>query len=112
MPRPAVPFTRYAELEIEPSQFAQYTAAVKEEIATSVGIEPGVLSIYAVADRDNPAKFRFFEIYASEAAFRAHIASSHFQKYVEITKPMIVSRVLRDTLPIQLSDKAGGYEQR
>jgi quinol monooxygenase YgiN len=111
-PRPPVPFTRYAELEIEPAQLAEYTAAVREEMATSVRVEPGVLAIYAIADRDNPAKLRFFEIYASEAAFHAHIASPHFKKYVEITKSMIVSRVLRDTLPIQLSDKAGGYEQR
>jgi quinol monooxygenase YgiN len=111
-PRPTVPFTRFAELEIEPSQLAQYTAAVKEEMATSVRVEAGVLAIYAVADRENPTKLRFFEIYASEAAFRAHIASPHFKKYVETTKPMIVSRVLRDTIPIQLSDKEGRYEQR
>jgi quinol monooxygenase YgiN len=110
-PRPPVAFTRYAELEIAPSQLAQYTAAVKEEMATSVRVEPGVLAIYAVADRDNPAKLRFFEIYADEAAFHAHIASPHFKKYAEITKPMIVSRVLRDTLPIQLSDKEGHYER-
>jgi quinol monooxygenase YgiN len=111
-PRPPVPFTRYAELELDPSQLAQYTAAVKEEMAASVRAEPGVLAIYAIADRDNPAKLRFFEIYASEAAFHAHIASPHFKKYVEITKSMIVSRVLLDTLPVQLSDKEGGYGQR
>jgi quinol monooxygenase YgiN len=111
-PRPTVPFTRFAELEIEPSQLSLYTAAVKEEMATSIRVEAGVLAIYAVADRENPAKIRFFEIYASEAAFRAHIASPHFKKYVETTKPMIRSRALRDTIPIQLSDKEGRYEQR
>ena len=71
-----------------------------------------MLAIDAVADRENPAQIRFFEIYASEAAFRAHIASPHFKKYVETTKPMIRSRALRDTIPIQLSDKEGRYEQR
>src|SRR6187402_1337617 len=98
-PRPAVPFTRYAELEIESSQLVQYHAAVKEEMATSVRVEPGVLAIYAVADSENPAKLRFFEIYADEAAFRAHVASPHFKKYVETTRSMIRSRVLRDTVP-------------
>jgi quinol monooxygenase YgiN len=107
-----VPFTRYAELEIDPSQLVQYHAAVKEEMATSVRVEPGVLAIYAVADRDNPSKLRFFEIYADEAAFRAHIESPHFKKYVETTRAMIRSRVLRDTVPIQLSDKEGGYGAR
>ena len=107
--RPAVPFTRYAELEIDPSQLVQYHAAVKEEMAISVRVEPGVLAIYAVADSESPSKLRFFEIYADEAAFRAHIASSHFRKYVETTKSMIRSRVLRDTVPVQLSDKGGRY---
>jgi len=107
--RPAVPFTRYAELEIEPSQLAQYHAAVKEEMATSVRVEPGVLAIYAVADSENPSRLRFFEIYADEAAFRAHIASPHFKKYVAKTQSMIRSRVLRDTVPVQLSDKEGRY---
>ena len=111
-PRPAVPFTRYAELEIEPSQLVQYHAAVKEEMATSVRVEPGVLAIYAVADSENPAKLRFFEIYADEAAFRAHVASPHFKKYVETTRSMIRSRVLRDTVPVQLSDKEGRYAGR
>ena len=111
-PHPAVPFTRYAELEIEPSQLMQYHAAVKEEMATSVRVEPGVLAIYAVADSENPSKLRFFEIYADEAAFRAHIASPHFKKYVETTRSMIRSRVLRDTLPVQLSDKEGRYAAR
>ena len=111
-PRPAVPFTRYAELEIEPSQLVQYHAAVKEEMATSVRVEPGVLAIYAVADSENPSKLRFFEIYADEAAFRAHIASPHFKKYVETTRSMIRSRVLRDTVPVQLSDKEGRYAGR
>jgi quinol monooxygenase YgiN len=104
-----VPFTRYAELEIEPSQLAQYHAAVKEEMATSVRIEPGVLAIYAVADSENPSKLRFFEVYADEAAFRAHIASPHFKKYAAATASMIRSRVLRDTVPVQLSDKEGRY---
>lgn len=108
-PRPAVPFTRYAELEIDPSQLAQYQAAVKEEMATSVRVEPGVLALYAVADSENPSKLRFLEIYADEAAFRAHIASPHFKKYVETTQAIIRSRVLRSTVPVQLSDKEGRY---
>jgi quinol monooxygenase YgiN len=111
-PPPTVPFTRFAELEIEPSQLPHYLAAVKEEIATSVRVEPGVLAIYAVADQDDPAKLRFFEIYASEEAFQAHLSSPHFKKYVDVTKPMIRSRVLRGTVPVQLSDKEGRYEAR
>ena len=96
---------RVAELEIDPAQLEGYKAAVREEIETSVRVEPGVLAIYAVAEKDNPSKLRFFEMYADEAAYRAHIDSPHFKKYVETTKPMITSRKLIDTVPIQLSAK-------
>src|SRR5258707_15323212 len=69
---PHVPYVRIAELEIDPAQLESYTAAVKEEIETSVRVEPGVLAIYAVAEKDNPSRLRFFEMYADEAAYKTH----------------------------------------
>lgn len=99
------PLVRIAELEIDPAQLEKYKAAVREEMETSVRVEPGVLAIYSVALKEDESKLRFFEIYADEAAYRAHIASPHFKKYVEITKDMIRSRKLIETVPIQLSAK-------
>lgn len=96
---------RIADLEVNPAQLDAYTAAVKEEMEASVRIEPGVLAIYAVAEKDNPAKLRFFEMYADQAAYRAHIASPHFRKYFDTTKDMITSRKLIDVVPVQLSAK-------
>jgi quinol monooxygenase YgiN len=102
---PPVPVVRIAELEIDPAHLDAYTAAVKEEMETSVRVEPGVLAIYAVAEKENPSKLRFFEMYADDAAYRAHIAAPHFRKYVETTKDMITSRRLIETVPVQLSSK-------
>ena len=102
---PHVPFVRIAELEIDPAQLESYKAAAKEEMETSVRVEPGVLAIYAVAEADNPSRLRFFEMYADEAAYKAHIESAHFKKYFETTKGMITSRKLIDTVPILLSAK-------
>jgi quinol monooxygenase YgiN len=104
-PWPAAPYVRVAELEIDPAQLDAYHAVVKEEMDTSIRVEPGVLAIYSVAERENPARLRFFEVYADEAAYKAHIASPHFKKYVELTKGMITSRKLVDAVPFQLSAK-------
>ena len=101
-PRPIV---RMAELEIDPAQLDLYKAAVQEEIETSIRVEPGVLAIYAVSIKDDPSHLRFFEIYADEAAYGAHIDSAHFKKYVEITRPMIQSRKLIEMVPIVLGSK-------
>lgn len=96
---------RIAQLVIDPAQLAAYHAAVKEEMADSVRLEPGVLAIYSVAEKEHPNRLHFFEIYASEAAYRSHIASAHFQKYVATTQSMIMSRVLIETEPVQLSSQ-------
>src|SRR3954469_11022537 len=100
-----MPYVRIAELEIDPAQLDAYKASVKEEMEASVRVEPGVLAIYAVAEKDNPSKLRFFEVYADEAAYDSHRESPHFKKYVSTTKDMTKSRKLIETVPIQLSDK-------
>jgi quinol monooxygenase YgiN len=98
----AVPLVRIAELEIDPAQLPAYEAAVSEEIDDSIRLEPGVLTLYAVALADQRNHLRFFEIYAHEVAYRQHLESAHFKKYVETTKPMIRSRKLFETRPVYL----------
>ena len=104
---PAEKVVRIAQLVIAPAQLAAYHVAVREEMADSVRLETGVLAIYSVAEKDHPNRLHFFEIYADEAAYRSHIASAHFQKYVTATQPMILSRVLIETDPVQLSAQPG-----
>ena len=94
-----------AELEIVPDQLEAYKTAVKEEIEASIRLEPGVLGIYSMALQDNPTHLRFFEIYADEAAYRQHIESPHFKKYVETTKSMIAGRKLFEMASPSLSMK-------
>jgi quinol monooxygenase YgiN len=102
---PRTPVVRIAELEIALAHLEAFKAAVKEEMETSVRVEPGVLAIYAVAEKGAPARLRFFEMYTDEAAFKAHVESPHFKKYRTTTEGMIVSRKLIETVPIQLSEK-------
>ena len=102
---PAERVVRIAQLVIDPAQLEAYQAAVKEEMAQSIELEPGVLAIYSVAEKNHPNRIHFFEIYANAEAFRSHIASAHFQKYVTTTKSMILSRELIETQPVQMSAK-------
>ena len=102
---PRMPYVRIAELEIDPARLESFKASVKEEMDASVRVEPGVFAIYAVAEKDNPCKLKFFEIYADEAAYKSHRETAHFKKYAEATKNMIRSRNLIETIPVQLSEK-------
>ena len=96
---------RIAELEIDLAQMEEYKAALREEIATSVRLEPGVLTLYAVSVKDHPNQVRLFEIYENAAAYKAHLGSAHFEKYKRVTAGMVKSLKLLETEPILLSAK-------
>lgn len=60
---------RIAELEIEPTQLERYKIALKEEIETSIRVEPGVLSLNAVSIKGHPTQIRIFETYADMTSY-------------------------------------------
>jgi quinol monooxygenase YgiN len=96
---------RLAELSIDPAKLNAYTAALREEIETSIRIEPGVLALYAVSVKDHPNEIRLFEMYASPAAYQAHLQSEHFKKYKIATADMVKSLRLIETEPLMLGAK-------
>lgn len=100
------PYVRVAEIEIDPAQLEAYKAAVKEQIEAAVRLEPGVLALYSVADKDNPALVFVFEMYADPDAYKAHLETAHFKKYKVATQDMVKSLKLRDTVPILLGGKS------
>jgi quinol monooxygenase YgiN len=96
---------RMAELEIVVSQLAAYKALLAEEITASIDREPGVLMLHAVSHKTDPHQIRLLEVYASQAAYEAHIQTPHFLKYKTATAAMVVSLRLIDVDPILLAAK-------
>jgi quinol monooxygenase YgiN len=99
-------YVRVAEIEIDPLQLDAYKAAVKEQIEAAVRLEPGVLALYAVTDKENPARIVVFEIYADMEAYKVHLETAHFKKYKVTTQDIVKSLKLRETVPIQLGAKS------
>ena len=99
------PVVRLAELRIDPGRLEEYKAALREEIETSIRLEPGVLTLYAVSVKGDPAQIRLFEMYADEAAYEAHLQAPHFKKYKSGTLGMVMSLVLVETDPNLLGAK-------
>jgi len=91
---------RLAKLVIDSAQLESYNAFLKDEIEASVSLEPGVLTLYAVAEKDRPSHITILEIYADEEAYRKHIQTPHFIKYKNGTRDMIRSLELIDTTPL------------
>lgn len=57
-----------AKLRIDPAQLASYTTALKEGVETALRLEPEVLRLYAMAEKENPTHITPVEIYADENA--------------------------------------------
>ena len=91
---------RMAKLVIDSVQLKEYNAILKEEIEASVKIEPGVITLYAVAEKKNPTHITILEIYANEEAYKKHILTPHFLKYKNGTKGMINSLELAEVDPL------------
>lgn len=94
------PMVRLARLIIDSVQLESYKALLKEEIESSLRLEPGVQNLYAVAEKNNPTHITILEIYADTAAYKTHIQSPHFIKYKTGTKEMVKSLELVETVPL------------
>ena len=94
------PLVRLARLVIDSSRLEPYKALLKEGIETATRLEPGVLTLYAVYEKNNPTHFTILEIYADSAAYRAHVQTPHFIHYKTATRDMVRSLELVETVPL------------
>ena len=91
---------RLAKLVIDSAQLENYKAALKEGVETAVRLEPGVITLYAVAEKNNPTHFTILEIYANTEAYKSHVQTPLFLKYKNTTKDMVKSLELVDAVPL------------
>ncbi|GAB2522468.1 putative quinol monooxygenase [Spirosoma aerophilum] len=98
--QPKTQMVRMAKIVVDPAQLEPYKALLKEEIEASVRLEPGVMTLYAMSEKDNPTHITILEIYADSAAYKAHIQTPHFLKYKTGTKDMVKSLELIETVPL------------
>ncbi|WP_081155877.1 putative quinol monooxygenase [Niastella vici] len=99
------PYVRIAKIIVDSTQLENYKAALKEGIETAVRLEPGVLRMYAVYDKNKPTHVTVFETYASKQAYESHIQTPHFKKYKTGTGGMVKSLELVDVIPIVFEAK-------
>ena len=87
---------RLSEIELNAPYVDQYKAILTEEAEASVRLEPGVIAIVPMYERQSATTFRILEIYANRPAYEAHLKTPHFQKYKTGTLHMVKSLKLVD----------------
>ena len=91
---------RLSSIRVNPEYLDEYMKFAAEVGAISLLTEPGVLTMYAVADKKDPCCITILETYASREAYECHIASEHFQRYKQGTLHMVDSLRLDDVTPL------------
>ncbi len=110
-PMTADGIVRLSKIEVYPQHLDEYMKYATEVGEVSLRTEPGVLTMYAVGEQENPCKITILETYASREAYEKHIASEHFQKYKQGTLHMVKSLVLSDQTPLNPANKINNYIQ-
>ena len=87
---------RISEIEIEPEYLDEYLSILKAESKASVELEPGVISIYPMYQKENPTEIRILEIYANKKAYQEHLETPHFKDYKSTTLKMVKELKLVD----------------
>ena len=100
---------RLSKIEVWPQFLDEYIEYVTEVGEISLRTEPGVLTMYAVGEKENPCKITILETYSSKEAYDRHIASGHFQKYKQGTQQMVKSLVLSDQTPLNPANRINNF---
>lgn len=87
---------RISEIEIHPEHLDAYKAILKEEAEASVRLEPGVIAIFPMFQKDDATQVRILEMYKDQQAYQAHLKTEHFLAYKTTTLHMVKSLKLVD----------------
>lgn len=96
---------RLSKIEVYPQYLDEYMEFAVEVGAQSLRTEPGVLTMYAMQDKENPCMITILETYSSQEAYKSHIASEHFRKYKQGTLHMVCNLELCDQTPLNPDSK-------
>jgi quinol monooxygenase YgiN len=102
---------RISEIQVDANHLDEYKAILKEESGASVKLEPGVVAIFPMYERESDTEIRILEIYASREAYEAHLKTRHFQKYKSTTLHMVKSLRLVDMQTIDAATMSSIFKK-
>ena len=108
-PMAADGIVRLSKVEVYPQFLDEYIRYATEVGEISLRTEPGVLTMYAVGEKENPCRITILETYASREAYDKHIASAHFRKYKQGTLHMVKSLELTDQTPLNPANRINNF---
>ncbi|TCP92173.1 quinol monooxygenase YgiN [Cricetibacter osteomyelitidis] len=99
--------TNLVIVNVKPEHNQAFARIVRDEMVQSLNVEDGVRAIYAATAKEEPNRWYFFEIYASEPAYQQHRQTLHFQSYLKETAVMLQAKKAVNIIPQTLMNKGG-----
>lgn len=94
-------FVVTVEFRVERGRGSTFLTAVREQAQTSRELEPDCRQFDVCVDPADPQRVLLYEVYASEAAFQAHLASPHFRSFDETVRPWTRAKTVCTWLLLQ-----------
>jgi autoinducer 2-degrading protein len=88
-------FAVVVSFKLHPGEGARFLRRVVLNAETSRTVEPGCRRFDVCADADDPDAAFLYELYDSQAAFDAHLASEHFKAFDRETAELVADKTVR-----------------
>lgn len=99
-------YVRWSELEVDPTRMDSFRELANENVRETHRSEPGVLVFYWAGEKDHPNRIRVLEVYTDVNAYKVHVASAHYQKFRDASRPLLKGHSLFEAIPVALGAKS------
>lgn len=89
------------DFTIKPESRDRFLALVRENAAQSVRTEAGCRRFDVCVPEDGSSRVFLYEVYDDEAAFKAHMRTTHFKAFAAATAVMVQDRKI---VPLKILD--------
>lgn len=80
------------EFQVKPEHISAFLPAMKEQAKNSLDLEEHCHHFDVCQDTNNSNRIFLYEIYSDEAAFQAHLDSTHFKTFAERVSTWVDSK--------------------
>ncbi|WP_299964135.1 putative quinol monooxygenase [uncultured Roseobacter sp.] len=87
-------FAVVVTFQIKPEHITDFMPLMLQNAQTSRREEPGCHQFDVATSPDRPGEVFLYELYDDEAAFEAHLKTTHFKTFDEKTAPMIAAKTV------------------
>ncbi|MEL7348609.1 MAG: putative quinol monooxygenase [Pseudomonadota bacterium] len=83
------------DFTLHPGAAEAFMPRMRQQRDDSLRLEEGCTVFEIWTGKGQPDTVYLYEIYTSEQAFEAHLASSHFRAFAAAVEPLVAARVLK-----------------